>query len=375
MRWDQIITIVTLVLALPGACASVVQLVDKWAPGTMQKQERTTMQYTQEETLALLKASKRKGWTLRQVTALRTEGYLPPLHRQTQPGTNRPRYVWNEEDLTQVCDVYDYWELYHGDRATLTLALWLQGYRVLLEPLREMYCRLIGKYLERLTHGETDPEDALFEASHAALAIVRKFKYTPGLARQRSSTQPSFSGMEWDAIIEQVVGALAVPDPETAGQILGSFARMAGVAAGASELGDGLATPEQITAVLHDILTLSHLYEATKVAAREQWDQAREDYLMVCQLLREIMKTSDAPALPTWFRWNLLMQGACWFIIPLLSARYRGYGHWIDLGREKMHEVVTDPLLRAKVRETKREYKRRKVRNVTRDGPTVLAAE
>src|SRR5258708_26188380 len=103
------------------------------------------MQYTQEETLTLLKRSKRTGWTLKKMTVLRGEGYLPPLIRLTQPETNRPLYVWNEEDLEQVCDVYDFWELYKGDRVSLTAALWLQGYRVSLEPVREMACRIIDE--------------------------------------------------------------------------------------------------------------------------------------------------------------------------------------------------------------------------------------
>src|SRR5713101_2627578 len=109
------------------------------------------MQLTQKEMLTQLKKSGREGWTLRQMTALREEGWLPPLRRQTQPGTNKPLYVWNEEDIEQIVEVYDWWSYCHGDRATLTLALWLERYEVSLDLLCRLYLRIIDGYLQRLT--------------------------------------------------------------------------------------------------------------------------------------------------------------------------------------------------------------------------------
>ena len=81
------------------------------------------MGFTQREILAALEESGRNDWTLRQMTALRNEGFLPPLRWETQPGTNRPRYVWDETDIEQIVDAYDWWSYYEGDRASLTLAL------------------------------------------------------------------------------------------------------------------------------------------------------------------------------------------------------------------------------------------------------------
>jgi len=65
------------------------------------------MGFTQREILVALEESGRNDWTLRQMTALRKEGFLPPLRRETQPGTNRPRYVWDETDIEQIVDAYD----------------------------------------------------------------------------------------------------------------------------------------------------------------------------------------------------------------------------------------------------------------------------
>jgi len=67
----------------------------------------------------MLQESGRKGWMLHQMTALREERFLPPLRRQTQQGTNKPLYVWNEKDIDQIVEVYDWWSYCDGNRAAL----------------------------------------------------------------------------------------------------------------------------------------------------------------------------------------------------------------------------------------------------------------
>jgi hypothetical protein len=83
MGWGTILEIVAIALALPNACESVLHLVHKgtacWQYLAAGRKNRKTMHLTQEETLTELKASGRKSWTLRQMTALREEGYLPVL--------------------------------------------------------------------------------------------------------------------------------------------------------------------------------------------------------------------------------------------------------------------------------------------------------
>lgn len=143
------------------------------------------MQFTQKEVLALLKESGRDDWTLRQLTALGEEGLLPPLKRQTQQGTNKPLYVWDEKDIDQIAEVYDWWSYCDGNRAALALALWLQGYEVLLDLLRRLYVHTIEAYLQRLTRGKTNPDDILDEVSEIVVVWNRKSRYSPGLTAQR----------------------------------------------------------------------------------------------------------------------------------------------------------------------------------------------
>ncbi len=315
------------------------------------------MQFTQKDMLALLKQSGREGWTLRQMTALRK--WLPPKRRQTQPGTNKPLYAWDEQDIEQIVEVYDWWRYCHGDRATLTLALWLQGYEVPPDLLRRLYLRLIEGYLQRLTRGKTDPDDVLDEVSNIVVAWSRKFRYSPRLAAQRK--QMSVEQME--LVTEMMLGALAVPDPEQTAETFRSLLLGVGESLGASIddeeiLEEFLATPERIAATLRDVLTLPNLREAVQTATPEQWEQAREDYLSLCQLLSELVKaaaSSEPPSFPERFTTNLTLHGACWLITPFLSARYRGYGQLLDMAFEKIHEMLIDPSFRAQALQLQKE--------------------
>lgn len=304
------------------------------------------MYLTQEETLTELEKSGRKGWTPRQMTALRGEGFLPTLTRQ--PGTTRN--VWSEKDLEQVVAVYDCWEECASNRVTLTLMLWLQGYKISLDRLREFYERTSNEYLQRLTHGETEQEAILDEISRTMLAFFGKLKYMPGFAAQRKKAD----NMEQvEGVTEALLDALAVDDPERATEMLYSFLSNAegaiekmakGEAFFEEELGE---QPQRIAAILHDTLTLTHLHEAIQMATREQWDQARDDYLRLCQLCNMfggILATygPPVPTLPEWFivRWKTL--GALWLIAPFLSTRYWGYGQEFDTVFKKTYELITD---------------------------------
>ena len=123
------------------------------------------MGYTQKEILTALEKSGCNKWNLRQMTKLRSEGFLPKLTRTTQLGTNKPLNVWDEKDIDQIVDVYDWWNYCDGDRATLTLALWLDGYELPLNLLRHIYIPIIEAYLQKLTGGKIDPDDILDKVS------------------------------------------------------------------------------------------------------------------------------------------------------------------------------------------------------------------
>lgn len=362
MGWGTILEIVAIALALPNACESVLHLVHKgtarWQHLAAGRKNRKTMHLTQEETFTELQGSGRKSWTLRQMTALREEGYLPPLQRRTRPGTNKPLFVWSEKDIEQVVEVYDCWEHCAGDRVTLTLMLWLLGYEVPLDRLRHFYERTVEEYLQRLTHGKTDMDDILDEVSRVMIPFVRKLRYTPGLAAQRKKNDVK----QMAGVTEAILGALAISDPEGTTEILSSFLANADTNGVLEKLADNeeffeesLGAPQRITALLHDVLTLSNLHEAIQMAAHDQWEQAREDYLRLCQLFSELGEFLASLGCPPWpefpeeFYTNWILQGAIWLTVPFLSARHRGYGQELDMAFEKIHEFLTDSAIRTEL--------------------------
>jgi len=316
------------------------------------------MGFTQKEILAALEESGRNNWNLRQMTALRKEGFLPPLRRETQPGTNKPLYVWNETDIQQIADVYDWWSYYDGDRATLALALWLKGYEVPLDVLRRTYITVIEAYIQMLTRGKTDPDDILDEVSEIVTVWMRKLKYTPGLTDQRKKmrTEQNVSIEQMEMFTETVLGALAVPDQEVATEGIYSSLLGARESQDASidyaEEDDFFIRAEDVVVILRDILALPHLREAIITASLEQWQQARKDYLSFCHVLSVIverMPGKGEESFPESFLMNMKINNAVWLIAPLLSTRYRGYGQWIDMAFEKIHEFLADPAVQERI--------------------------
>lgn len=316
------------------------------------------MGFTQKEVLEGLEESGRTNWNLRQMIALRNEGYLPPLRRETQPGTNKPLYVWDETDIDQIVDVYDWWSYCDGDRATLSLALWLDGYELPLDFLHRIYIPIIEAYLQMLTHGKTDPDDILDEVSKIVVVWMRKLKYTPGLADQRKkmTTEQNMSLEQMEMLTETVLNALAVPDQEVATEGIHSSLLDATEPQDDStdypEDEDFLAQSQNIAAILRDIFTLPHLREAIITATPEQWQQARKDYSSFCHVLSVIverMPGKGEESFPEYFLMNMKINGAVWLIVPLLSTRYRGYGQWIDMAFEKIHEFLADPAVQERI--------------------------
>ena len=325
------------------------------------------MEFTQKETLAMLEESGRVDWNLRQMTALRNQGFLPPLKRKSLPGTNRPQYIWDETDLDQIADAYDWWSFYEGNREMLGLALWLKGYDVPLDFLRRTYLSAVDMYLQLLTRGKTDPEDILDEVSKIVVVWIRKMKFAPGLADQRKKmvTEQNVNMEQTETVLEAVLSALAVPNEEVdADTIYSSFLdrRESQETSKDNEVdGDVFVQFQVVATILRDIFTLPHLRETIQTAKPEQWQQAKKDYLSLCHVLKVIEERRPSKSeveYPEGFLMNLRITGAVWLILPLLSARCRGYGRWIDIGFEKMYEFLADPSIQERI------LKRYKAKNV-----------
>jgi hypothetical protein len=316
------------------------------------------MGFIQKEVLSALEETGRDNWTSRQMTRLTSEGLLPKLIRTTQPGTNKPLYVWEETDLDQIVTIYDLLEYYGGSHEAVSLVLWLEGYGISLDLLRRTFLRPIENYLQRLTQGETDPDEIAFSVSSIALMLLNKLQFTPGLTTQRKKINKEQMSLFTQILLD------ILSDQEPDAKMLRSLF---------IENTDALSNPaEQIddeffertqrgVEIMRDILALPRLREAIRTATPEQWQQVRKDYLSFCHMLRVIENRrtnagGETLALPEEFLMGLKITGARWLTAPLLSARCRGYGQWIDAGFEKIHEFLADPevqeriLTRAKAR-------------------------
>lgn len=307
------------------------------------------MEFTQQEVLAMLEELDRNKWNVRQMTALRKEGCLPPLRRKTKPGTKKPLYVWDETDLDQIIEVYDWWDYCDGDRVTLTLLLWLEGYDIPLDPLRKFYIQTIEMYLQRLTRGETDVDEILDRVSEIVFMYMRKMKYTPGLAEQRKKmeTQQHVSMEQMEMFFEAALRALLVPDQE-----YDADKELENILPDNPEDEGLYIEAEDIAAILRDIFSLPNLRDIVISAAIEQWEQAREDFNTICRLFTEFRKLPAHPnssPFPEELITHLTLFAAVWLLVPLLSARCRGYGQIIDIVFKKIHELLADPAVQERI--------------------------
>ena len=187
---------------------------------------------------------------------------------------------------------------------------------------------------------------------------MRKLKYTPGLTDQRKKmrTEQNVSIEQMEMFTETVLGALAVPDQEVATEGIYSSLLGARESQDASidyaEEDDFFIRAEDVVVILRDILALPHLREAIITASLEQWQQARKDYLSFCHVLSVIverMPGKGEESFPESFLMNMKINNAVWLIAPLLSTRYRGYGQWIDMAFEKIHEFLADPAVQERI--------------------------
>lgn len=309
------------------------------------------MEYTQVEMLKKLEELERNKWNIRQMTALRSEKFLPPLRQWTLPGTNKHLNFWDETDIDQIVDVYDWWEYCHGDRVTLTLILWLQGYNIPLNPLRKFYIHTIKMYLKKLTGGKTDPDEILDKVSGIVLEWMRKMRYTPGLADQRRkmTTKQNFTLKQMEIFIESLLSALVVPNQEFEDE-----EELEETSTDYAEEEEFSLEFEDVAAILRDIFLLPNLLDVVKSATIEQWEQAGEDFLSICQLFSEFSANFGNSPFPEVLTINWTLFAAVWLLVPLLSVRYRGYGQLIDTALKKLHELLADPEVKERMRNRER---------------------
>ncbi len=83
-------------------------------------------------------------------------------------------------------------------------------------------------------------------------------------------------------------------------------------------------------------------------ATPEAWEQARLDYMTLCQFLHMLNPTSEQedPEVEGFFLWIFTLGG--FHLVPMaLAIRQRGYGQWIDDAFAWVNKQLADPEIQA----------------------------
>ena len=144
---------------------------------------------------------------------------------------------------------------------------------------------------------------------------------------------------QFEVLIEGILGLLAVANREEVIDILspGAEDTFESTTNGGTVVYETTDTLDEILVGVHDVFTLTHLREAIQEATDDQWEQARADYLHLCQLfsfLGEFVQSLGSPPFPQFpeqFFINWKLEGMVWLLVPFLSIRYRGYGQELDM--------------------------------------------
>jgi hypothetical protein len=211
---------------------------------------------TQDEVLDALKRSGRPNFNKRLLTHFsnRAVGLLPALRRTSRPGSNKPVYVWNEDVIEQIVELYDLTERGCRDYHTRLLYLWLRGYQVPFQRVQQTILQFIEIQIQDLTQGEGDPEEALCQISTiVATRLLPKWKYSP-------RPENKIRRIDLDTYtrrFESLLDLLLVPTHEQ----------------------DEFDAAQDWQRVFQEALSLPRLRDAAMNATMEEWQQARADYM------------------------------------------------------------------------------------------------
>jgi hypothetical protein len=138
------------------------------------------MKRTQQNVLRILKRSGRHLLTERQLTKLRSERLLPELTPGVKAGTNIPENVWMQPNIVKHAAVlHDLLAEWSHRHKLLYLPLWLLGFDVPFEPVRELFLTRADHHLEAFTQGETDPDELGDVIRSLVYQTLKHFKHDP----------------------------------------------------------------------------------------------------------------------------------------------------------------------------------------------------
>lgn len=290
--------------------------------------------------LTLLKDSDRPNFTKRRLTELTSKGLLPKLMHTTHAGSNTPINIWKPEVIDQVMYLYDLIEQKVA-RHRLFLALWLGGYEVPFEPIRQHWLQPIETLLQNLTGGEQDPDEAVNEINVSLVTYSEpRWKFSP---RPDEFIHDVGVG-EWTELMVVFFGMLTVPDyePETRSyeDTLRTFQRI-------NRIAQTNVDPKETFSwmlFLQDVFLLPRYKDVLINATTEEWVQVRHDYQTLCQLLNKLavlFPRRNARLTPELRQRLFLHWGS---ILPplLLAVRHSEYGDWIDEAFTSLNDILDE---------------------------------
>ena len=300
---------------------------------------------TKDEVLDALEQSGRRNFNKRLLTYFSSKkiGLLPELRRTSRSGSNIPVFVWYENVMEQIIDLYDLVERGCRNYHTRLLYLWLRGYSVPFEPILRHWLQLIDTLLQNLTGGEQDPDEAMHQISSSLVTYVEpKWKFSP-----RPDQFIRDVGIDtWGELMEVFFGMLAVsdyePDEMASEGVLRTLQRI-------NKIAQTDVDPEETFSwllSLRDVFTLPRYRDSLINATVEEWMQARDDYLELCQFLHKLTELFPrrSARLISEMRQALFLHWGS--ILPplLLAVRRSGYGDEIDDALACLNEVLNNIL-------------------------------
>lgn len=302
---------------------------------------------TQDELLTILKQSGRPNFTKHRLTRLSSQGLLPHPKRISQAGSNAPKYVWKPEIVEQATFLYDLIERKIA-RYQLFLALWLVGYDVPFEPILRQWIESIDTLLHNLTGGTQDSDEALWRISKILVDIEPKWKFSP----RPDNVIRAVGFDKWLTLMEFFFDVLAVPayepDEELSEQLQGTLRKV-------NTIAQTNADPQEMLSLIQsfrEVFALPRYRETLTNATTEEWVQARDDYVSICQLLHQLMALFPRrnARLTAEMCDALFLHGGSTLPPLLLAVRYAGYGDWIDKALTVVSELLDDILGNAGMR-------------------------
>lgn len=290
----------------------------------------------------------------RQLTELCSEGLLPSWNeRRAQPGSKSPEYLWDVSVVEQAIFLYDLLQWQRSHR-WVVLPLWLRGYAVEFAPIRQRWLQSIDAYLQGFAQGEED--DPLDNISSKIVQLEHKWKYSshrPELLEQLGlAAYAQWTELLWDIALvpeyepDEMTFAAVLAMLEKTNPGTQAYALRESNTTPAEDLAEG---PLSWLQMLQTILSLPRVREVIEQATPDEWEQARLDYMSLCQSIQRFLTPiAHLLALPEEGGLHFLFAFGGFYLVPVaLAVRQRGYGHWIDRAFAWMSEHLTGPEIEA----------------------------